>query len=131
MCCLSFINPCSSCFLSCRLFFPKAGTGFLSAFSKGAKPSGAGRQSGSSRKEGGALRGCNYRLHSPVKTGPVGCHHTAQKAKRRSHPGSHSRTAGLFVRYVGRKRHTIICLTRLKIFPYSLRLQLTIIFISV
>lgn len=27
------------------------------------------------------MRGCNYRLHSSVKTGPVDCHQTGQKAK--------------------------------------------------
>lgn len=93
--------------------FPQRREGLPLCRFKAAKPSGAGWRSGSSRW-GGSLRGCNYRLHSPVKTGPVDYHRTGQKNRRHSYPGSHSGTAGpgLYARYVGHEGTGKACLTR-------------------
>lgn len=84
-------------------FFPKAEKGFHSAVSKGQNHLVQADRVGQV-DEGGSLRGCNYRLLSSVKKGPEGLI-TAQKTKRHSYPGSHSRAGrlGLFARYAGHK----------------------------
>lgn len=82
--------------------FPKAGKGFLSACSKEfLKPSGAGWGRRSCRWRGVHGGAVTADCGPPVKTGPEGCHHTAQKNQEALLPWitQQNHRAGLFARH--------------------------------